>query len=228
LLRVGVLLVALVGPLSQIGMQMSKPSKNETPPQGLGVGTGLEGAEYVGEVPPTIDGGVYTPEELTEEELAEWYGSYFPRWGDDYEKRAEAKDVARSFTTWADEKGIPYNERRQLAMLMTAQGQQEGAWAGKGRSTKFNPLNVGEFDKETTQSFGSTEEGIRGYLELMYNNYRPESGNYSDLMNPRGFVNRVGNRYASDPNYEKNVKGIMRMLEEGKQKGFGPYPPFPK
>jgi flagellum-specific peptidoglycan hydrolase FlgJ len=89
-------------------------------------------------------------------------------------------------------------------------------------------MNVGEFDKETTQSFGSTEEGIRAYLDLMFNNYRPESGNYSDLMNPGGFVNQAGNRYASDPNYEKNVAGIMRMLEEGKPKGFGPYSPFPR
>jgi hypothetical protein len=184
--------------------------------------------DYVGPDYPNVTEGVWDPPNLSEEELAEWYQTYLGRWDVSEDKRVTPKELAKTFSTWANEKQLPYEEKRKLALLMTAQGQQEGAWAGMGRSPRNNPFNVGEFDQGTKQTFNSPEQGIRAYLDLMYNDYRPESGDWLELVEMGRFINRAGNRYASDPDYETKNRGHINLFETGKTSGFGPYPSFPR
>ena len=202
---------------------MSKDSKQPKQP---GINPN---SDYVGPDYPSVQEGEWAEGDLTYDELADWYGVFFPRWGDNYENRVKGDTLARVFTEWADERRLDPKQKRNLALLMTAQGQQEGAWKGAGTSTKNNPFNWGEWGTKTVKKFDSPEAGIRAYLDLIEKDYMPPSGNPLDLLNhPGSFVNYAGNRYAKDPNYEVANRDHVDHYLRGIQRGFGPYPPFPK
>lgn len=86
--------------------------------------------------------------------------------------------------------------------LALAQAQIESSMGTKGRSPKNNPFNVGETDKGTTMWFENTFDGIQSYYFYMCKTYlRCKS---LDILF-KNFTNCNNRRYASSPDYEKQV-----------------------
>lgn len=86
--------------------------------------------------------------------------------------------------------------------LALSQAQMESHMGTRGRNPKTNPYNVGEFDSGTKNRFKNTQDGVNAYYNLMANDYLSKS-TPDDLM--YSFVNKNGNRYASNTDYEKLV-----------------------
>jgi len=101
-----------------------------------------------------------------------------------------------------------------------AQAQRESSMGRKGRSPKNNPYNIGEFDKGSKIKFNNMQEGVQAYFDLIANDYLVDGKTTDDLM--KDFVNKDGNRYASDKKYEsyfqQQVPYIQKYLK--KQTGF--------
>lgn len=71
-----------------------------------------------------------------------------------------------------------------------------------------NPFNVGNVDSGLNRRFRTVEEAIGAYYRVIASKYlharRPE-----DLIVRGGFVNGAGNRYASNPAYESQVRSVV-------------------
>lgn len=119
----------------------------------------------------------------------------------------------------SNEYGIP------IEMLMI-QAHNESHFGVDGRGVKtMNIFNVGNTDggdgfdandptKADFNNFQPTwQSGINIYADLINRRYKPESGNWSDLWaGDNTFVNDNGQRYATDPSYEKNFRsGLVRL-----------------
>jgi len=94
--------------------------------------------------------------------------------------------------------------------LALSQAQFESAMGMKGRSPQTNPYNVGEFDEGTKQTFETTQEGVSAYYDLMAKDYLNDKSP-DDLL--KNFVNKDGNRYASNKGYEKGLKEQMGYID---------------
>lgn len=94
--------------------------------------------------------------------------------------------------------------------LALAQLQLEGYLAKGGiknrpQRTK-NPFNVGNTDNGSNVSYSDPQRGINRYYELIASSYLKSRDPQALLQN---FVNSKGSRYATDPNYESKLKGII-------------------
>jgi len=110
--------------------------------------------------------------------------------------------------------------------LLLSQGQLETT-LGKKLKSKNNFFNVGNTDSGAIKNYNSPEDSVYDYMNLMYKDYL-QSGkkDYKELFKQKSFVNYQGNRYASDPTYEPQIKGqsefISKYLKKKKQGGqFG-------
>ena len=70
-----------------------------------------------------------------------------------------------------------------------------------------NPYNIGNVDTGKNQKFSSVSAAIRAYYQLMATDYLSGQSPSSLLSN---FVNTIGNRYASAPNYEVLLKSVVK------------------
>lgn len=104
--------------------------------------------------------------------------------------------------------------------LALAQLQQEGYLAkgskpNKPQRTK-NPFNVGNTDDGSVVNHDTLQSGINTYYDLM-------SRQYLSARNPEqlleNFVNRAGNRYASDRNYENALKKLIKNMQASLEYG---------
>lgn len=104
--------------------------------------------------------------------------------------------------------------------LALAQLQQEGYLAkgskpNKPQRTK-NPFNVGNTDDGSVVNHDTLQSGINTYYDLM-------SRQYLSARNPEqlleNFVNRAGNRYASDRNYENALKKLIKSMQASLEYG---------
>lgn len=86
--------------------------------------------------------------------------------------------------------------------LALAQAQFESHFGTTGLSPVNNPFNVGEYDNGTVLRFNSPQEGINAYYNLMAKNYLNDKTVDELLTN---FVNKNGDRYASNPKYEEKI-----------------------
>jgi hypothetical protein len=86
----------------------------------------------------------------------------------------------------------------------------------KGRNPKTNPYNVGEYDSGTKIKFKNTQEGIDAYYDLIMSDYAKANGIGHLYEN---FVNKAGNRYASNPAYEKKLRDQSLFIEKFLQGG---------
>lgn len=104
-----------------------------------------------------------------------------------------------------------YNKHKVIVPLelALAQAQMESSMGRTGRSPKNNPYNVGEYDSHTYLKFGSTQKGIDAYYNLIAKDYL-NNKKLDDLLN--NFVNKDGNRYASDSLYEEKVKSQINYI----------------
>jgi len=112
----------------------------------------------------------------------------------------------------ADSARLNYIKNKKILPVefVLAQLQKESTMGTKGRSPKNNPANVGEYDEGTKIKFNSPEEGINAYYSLISNDYLRDK-NVSDLIS--NFVNYRGDRYATDPGYEKYFQDQIPFIE---------------
>lgn len=107
--------------------------------------------------------------------------------------------------------------------FILAQGRLESNFGTKGRGARTkNIYNVGNVTAGDTMAKDSTEQkkysrdmgdwinGLESYADLMSRRYRPSDGNWNKLLEE--FVNNDGNRYATDPNYEKTLSSIISSI----------------
>ena len=95
--------------------------------------------------------------------------------------------------------------------LALSQGQFEGHMGTKGRSPATNPFNVGEYDDGTKMTFKDTKAGVKAYYDLMASDYL-KTNSVEGLM--KNFVNKNGDRYASNPDYESDISGQMSHIRK--------------
>ena len=107
--------------------------------------------------------------------------------------------------------------------FILAQGRLESNFGTKGRGARTkNIYNVGNVTAGDTMAKDSTEQkkfsrdmgdwvnGLESYADLMSRKYRPSDGDWNKLLEE--FVNNDGNRYATDPNYEKTLSSIISSI----------------
>ena len=96
-------------------------------------------------------------------------------------------------------------------IFVLVQGELESHFATKGIGSKLNNVfNVGVFDNLTyteiskNYKYDYPNQSIKPYLELLINNYLINGKTEESLMIK--YIDKNGNRYASDPNYESKLK----------------------
>jgi hypothetical protein len=95
--------------------------------------------------------------------------------------------------------------------LALAQAQFESGMARKGRNPATNPYNVGEYDEGTKMKFKSIQDGIDAYYKVIAQDYMKDK-DLTELM--VSFTNKAGNRYASNPEYEKQLKEQIAYINK--------------
>jgi hypothetical protein len=139
---------------------------------------------------------------------------------DDYEKRANVYLKQKRFKD-TPIKGSILSIAAKDAYLSTgvyvpvelvlAQALIESDMGTKGRSAKNNPFNIGEYDTYTAIRFNTTYEGVKAYYHYMTSSYlkcKP-----IDLLF-KNFTNCKGLRYATSPNYEKEISKSYFKIKE--------------
>lgn len=106
-------------------------------------------------------------------------------------------------------------------LLCMAQGIVESHFgcnpkASRSRKTR-NIFNVGNVDDGSNKYFASYAAGLERYFQLMHREYRwPEDmGGYVRMstMAKRDFNRPIGGRYATAPNYTKQVQAVYNQLQ---------------
>lgn len=95
--------------------------------------------------------------------------------------------------------------------LALAQAQKESSMGLAGRSPSTNPFNIGEYDNGTVIVYKTTYEGVKGYYGYMCNTYL--SCKPIDLLF-KNFTNCYGYRYASAPNYERDIENLYNSIKK--------------
>lgn len=102
--------------------------------------------------------------------------------------------------------------------FVIAQGQIESHFATKGTAKKTNSIfNVGAYDghsasRQNRNGFGFSDpnESIEPYLLLLTNDYLVNGKTEFDMM--KRYVNKLGMRYASNPQYERMLKSVYNRI----------------
>lgn len=98
--------------------------------------------------------------------------------------------------------------------LMLAQMQCESNFGLNGARCKEtnSPFSVGLYDNgKNVVRYANQNDAIDSYVRLMQNNYLNDKG-VDELLAPGGFVNKDGNRYASDPQYESKISATRNAI----------------
>jgi hypothetical protein len=97
--------------------------------------------------------------------------------------------------------------------LALAQLKIEGGFVGNKNARPIatkNPFNVGNVDDGSNIYHNSVQNGINSYYDLVARSYLGRGKNVTALLSD--FVNRSGNRYASDPNYENKLINVINKI----------------
>lgn len=103
--------------------------------------------------------------------------------------------------------------------FVLAQGQIESHFGTTGMAKKTNSIfNVGAFDKFTIYQVNNRykyrhpDHSIEPYIRLLYRDYIVENKTELDLMGR--YVNRKGQRYSSNTNYETELLKLYRKIDK--------------
>lgn len=98
--------------------------------------------------------------------------------------------------------------------LMIAQLRQESMFGTSNMAIKTNnPFSEGLWSDGTVRStFKTQDESIPSYIKLMKDNYLVNGKTVDELLKDGGFVNKLGQRYASDNTYERKIRNIRNDI----------------
>lgn len=99
--------------------------------------------------------------------------------------------------------------------LLISQSRLETGFGTEGVGKKCNSLfSIGAYDKDPTRvKYASLDDSIEPYIKTVKKNYLLSGKKtVDDLLKDNGYVNGVGNRYASNTNYEKQLRQIRDQL----------------
>ena len=141
---------------------------------------------------------------ITDQELTQYVDSILGRWnteitGQDY------VDAAKRHRQKTGASGSSTLDLLQMGMV---QGQMESGFGTRaprseeGWDPYSNIYNIGVQDDKTTMQFPDRAAGLDAYFDLMYNDYTNQGQiPIEQLLQPGGFVNQRGERYASNREY---------------------------
>ena len=102
--------------------------------------------------------------------------------------------------------------------FVLAQGQIESHFGTTGMAAKTNSVfNVGAYDKLTVEQvngkfkYKHPDHSIEPYMKLLYKDYISGSKTELDLMVK--YVNKNGQRYASNMNYERDIMNLYQKID---------------
>jgi hypothetical protein len=107
---------------------------------------------------------------------------------------------------------------KDLADLAEAQKRAEGYYPGSTAYETNNPFNVGNTGNKKNY-LPDLNTGLSTYYDLILKRYLVNGKKPEDLV--EDFVNVDGNRYAKDPNYEKNVSAFLKEIKAKKNQTGG-------
>jgi hypothetical protein len=100
-----------------------------------------------------------------------------------------------------------------LAFLM-AVAHQESCFGATARARRTNSVfSVGLWDDGRNMViYSDPNESVDDYIDLINNSYLVNGKQLLDLLVPNSFVNKDGNRYASDTAYEGKIKYLRNKI----------------
>lgn len=115
---------------------------------------------------------------------------------------------------------VDYCEKYDLDIkFVLAQAQTESKFGTTGLAKKTNSVfNVGAFDKFTIDEINGRykykhpDHSIEPYMRLLYKDYIVKNKTELDLM--AKYVNKNGQRYASNTNYEKDILTLYKNIDK--------------
>lgn len=103
--------------------------------------------------------------------------------------------------------------------FVLAQGQIESHFGTTGMAAKTNSVfNVGAYDNLTIEringkyKYKHPDHSIEPYMRLLYQDYIKGSKTELDLM--AKYVNKYGQRYSSNSNYEKEMLNLYQKIDK--------------
>ena len=101
--------------------------------------------------------------------------------------------------------------------FVLAQGQVESGFGTKGLAVKTNSVfNVGAYDNKTYEEvngkykYKHPDFSVEPYMQLLYKDYI--SGTTTELDLLAKYVNKNGKRYATNPNYERDLLIVYKLI----------------
>lgn len=109
---------------------------------------------------------------------------------------------------------VAYEEDIDLPLLLAAAWLEtmmgtSGVCVTRGTNSMYS---VGAWDDGTTRNYyDSKVESMRHYAQIIKNDYL-RGRNIETLLKDGNFVNKNGHRYASNPQYERNLRNIRNKI----------------
>ena len=115
--------------------------------------------------------------------------------------------TAENYIKVSNETGVPIE-------LLLVQGIQESNFGTAGRAVRTrNVGNVGNTDDGSARNMNSWEDGLRAQANLLRKEYGATSMSAVRNLISNGFVRPKDKaRYASDPQYEKRLSGLLKTI----------------
>ena len=135
---------------------------------------------------------------------------------DEYITRAlEVKGYSRNATKLSSEALVKNSMKYNFDLpLLLAAAHLESCFGITPRAKRTNSVySVGLYDNgKNLASYTHPDDSISAYIELLYNDYLIDDKTINDLLRPGCFINKNGHRFASDTDYEKNLKSIRDRI----------------